>query len=306
MIRQRKATAYGMAAVLLWSTVASAFKLSLRYLDPSQLLLYASLTSLMALTGLLAVQGKLGLLFTGSRRDYARSAALGFLNPFLYYLILFKAYDLLPAQEAQPLNYTWAIALALLSVPLLRQRLTRADLAATLISYSGVLIISTRGDLWGLHFSSPLGVGLALGSTVIWAVYWLTNTRDRRDPVVALALNFAFGLPFVLCFVLVFSSPSVGDLRGLLGAVYVGVFEMGVTFVLWLSALRLSMSAARIGNLIFISPFLSLVFIHLLVGEEIQGSTLVGLVFIMGGLAFQQVRNRGRSGSIDDGKGSLP
>jgi len=140
---------------------------------------------------------------------------------------------------------------------------------------------------------------------VIWALYWLTNTRDRRDPVVALALNFAFGLPFVLGFVLVFSSPFVGDVRGLLGAVYVGVFEMGVTFVLWLSALRLSVSAARIGNLIFISPFLSLVFIHFLVGEEIQGSTLVGLAFIMGGLAFQQAGNRGRSGSSDDGKGSL-
>ncbi len=306
MIRQRKATAYGMAAVLLWSTVASAFKLSLRYLDPPQLLLYSSLTSLVALAGLLAVQGKLGLLLSGSRRDYARSAALGFLNPFLYYLILFKAYDLLPAQEAQPLNYTWAIALALLSVPLLRQRLSRADLAATLISYSGVVIISTRGDLWGLRFSSPLGVSLALGSTVIWALYWLINTRDGRDPVVALALNFAFGWPLVLGFVLLFSSPSVGDVRGLLGAVYVGVFEMGVTFVLWLSALRLSVSAARIGNLIFISPFLSLVFIHLLVGEEIQGSTLVGLVFIMGGLAIQQAGNRGRPGFRDEENGSSP
>jgi drug/metabolite transporter (DMT)-like permease len=69
---------------------------------------------------------------------------------------------------------------------------------------------------------------------------------------------------------------------------------MGFTFVLWLSALKLTTSASRIGNLIFISPFLSLVLIHFLVGEEIRGSTFVGLVFIMGGLAVQQAGHRGR------------
>ncbi len=295
MDAQKKAFLFGLSTVLLWSTVASAFKISLRYLDPPQLVLYASLASLLALGGLIGAQGKLGLVFAGTRRDYLRSLGLGLLNPFLYYLVLFKAYDLLPAQEAQPLNYTWAIALGLLSVPLLRQRLTKADILATAVSYAGVVIISTRGDILGLRFSDSLGVALALGSTVIWALYWIFNTRDRRDPVIGLFLNFLFGLPFVLAFVLLFSQTAVpADPRGLLGAAYVGVFEMGITFVLWLSALKLTNSASRIANLIFISPFLSLVFIHFLVGEDIKGSTLVGLVFIMGGLAVQQAGTRGR------------
>ncbi len=292
---QKKALFLGISAVLLWSTVASAFKLSLRYLEPSELVLYASAASLATLGLVLAVQGKLGLVLSSSRRDVLRSLGLGLLNPFLYYLVLFKAYDLLPAQEAQPLNYTWAVALGLLSIPLLGQRLTRADVLATAVSYTGVVIIATRGDLLGLRFSDPLGVGLALGSTVLWALYWIINTRDARDPVVGLFLNFCFGLPFVLAYVLIFSGWHAPDPRGLLGAAYVGVFEMGVTFVLWLSALKLTTSAARIGNLIFISPFLSLVFIHVLVGEEIRVSTFAGLVFIMGGLAIQQTGHRRRS-----------
>ena len=45
MTDQRKAYAHAMVAVLLWSTVASAFKLSLRYLDCAQLLLYSSVTA---------------------------------------------------------------------------------------------------------------------------------------------------------------------------------------------------------------------------------------------------------------------
>jgi drug/metabolite transporter (DMT)-like permease len=294
MDARKKAFLFGISAVLLWSTVASAFKISLRYLDPPQLVLYATLASLLVLGGVLAVQGKLGRAFSWTRREALLSLGLGLLNPFLYYLVLFEAYDRLPAQEAQPLNYTWAVALGLLSIPLLGQRLTRTDVAATAVSYTGVVIISTRGDLLALRFSDPLGVGLALGSTVIWALYWIFNTRDPRDPVVGLFQNFLLGLPFVLAFVLVFSRAAVPDPRGLLGAAYVGGFEMGITFVLWLSALKLTTSASRIGNLIFLSPFLSLVLIHFLVGEEILGSTFVGLVFIMGGLAVQQAGHRRR------------
>jgi len=292
MEKQRQAYLFGLAAVLCWSTVATAFKLSLRYLDPIQLLLYASLTSILVLAAVLAVQGRLGLLFGYSRREYLQSLGLGLLNPLLYYLVLLKAYDLLPAQEAQPLNYTWALTLALLSIPLLKQKLGLAELGAGLVCYSGVLVISTRGDLAGFHFSNPLGVALALGSTVIWALYWIFNTRDRRDPVAGLLLNFLFALPFILLACLLFSDPLVSDVRGLLGAVYVGVFEMGITYVLWLLALKRSANAARIGNLIFISPVFSLVFIHLLVGEEIFPSTLVGLGLILAGLVIQKLGRR--------------
>ncbi len=286
---QQKAYLYAFATVFFWSTVASAFKLSLRFLDPVQLLFVANLVSVTVLLLVLIVQNKTYLLLAVSRRELARSAVLGILNPFLYYLVLFKAYDLLPAQEAQPLNYTWAIALTLLSVPLLKQRVTRQELLAICISYFGVLIIATRGDPLALRFDSALGVTLALSSTVIWAVYWIYNTKDRRDPVVSLFLNFLLGLPFVTVAVFALSDFAVGGVAGLLGAAYVGIFEMGLAFVFWLNALRLTKSTAQIANLIFFSPFLSLIFIHFLVGEEIRVSTILGLIFIVAGNVLQRL-----------------
>ena len=45
MQNQAKAYLCGLAAVLLWSTVTTAFKLSLRRLDHIQLLRYASVVS---------------------------------------------------------------------------------------------------------------------------------------------------------------------------------------------------------------------------------------------------------------------
>ena len=130
MNRQTKAYIYAGSAVLMWSTVASAFKVSLRYVEVPHMLLYATLVSTLVFLVVAAWQRKLGQALSCSPKQYLRSAALGFLNPFLYYLVLFEAYDRLPAQEAQPLNYTWPVVVVILSVPLLKQPIGRVSLAA--------------------------------------------------------------------------------------------------------------------------------------------------------------------------------
>ncbi|MFP4070577.1 MAG: DMT family transporter [Desulfovibrionales bacterium] len=290
MRKQSQAYMYGLATVLLWSTVASAFKLSLRTLDVVELLFFSSLVSTAVLFVFVVLQKKLILLRTVTQKILAQSLLLGLLNPFSYYLILFKAYDLLPAQQAQPLNYTWAITLSLLSVPLLGQRLRPIDLLALFVSYAGVIVISTGGNVSALTMTSPLGVGLALFSTVVWALYWIANTRDRFDPVVRLFLNFVFGTVYTAA-AWWFSrkTHTLPAWSMLPGPLYIGVFEMGVTFVLWLKALKLSQSTAKVSNLIFLSPFLSLVLIHFLVGEVILPSTLTGLILIVGGILMQRI-----------------
>lgn len=291
MTRQRLAYVYGLGTVLIWSTVASAFKIALKDLDHYQLLLAADVVSIFTLLAILAWQGRLGLVRALPLRELLRNCALGVLNPFLYYLVLFKAYSLLPAQVAQPLNYTWAITLSLLSVPFLGQKLSRRDLAAICVSYLGVVVLSTQGNITGLDFGNPLGVGLALGSTLIWSLYWIGNTKNGTDPVLALLLNFSGALPLILATTLVFSTLPGWDNPGLPAAAYVGVFEMGVSFVLWLMAMRLTESTARIGNLIFLSPFLSLALIHAILGETIHTTTYAGLALILAGNLLGQRRS---------------
>ena len=290
-VDRRKAYLYGIATVLLWSTVASAFKLSLRYLDYAQLLLYASAVSTVALGCAVLVQGKVSHLWSEARRAWGRALLLGLCNPLAYYLVLFSAYERLPAQEAQPLNYTWALTLALLSVPLLKQRLRWQDGVGGIVCYAGVLVISTHGDVFALHFTDSLGVVLALGSTVLWALYWIFNTREAGDPTVRLFLNFALSLPFVGLYCAWQSSLWPVPIEGLVGAGYVGFFEMGVAFMLWQQALRYAENTAQVGNLIFVSPFLSLGFIYLLVDEAIRPSTPVGLALVVAGLVLQQMRS---------------
>jgi drug/metabolite transporter (DMT)-like permease len=288
MQKQKEAYIYASIAVFFWSTVASVFKISLRYFDVLQLLFYSTLTSVIVLFIVLCFQKKLSLLKALRKRDYVSSMILGFLNPFIYYIVLFKAYSLLPAQEAQPLNFTWSIMLVLLSIPLLRQSINIGSLLGILISYFGAFIIATRGDVSGFHFTNPAGVLLALGSALIWALFWIYNIRDKRDEVVKLFLNFSFGLIFISITVASsLSSTFTPNGFGIAGSVYVGIFEMGITFAIWLKALKLSRTTAQVSNLIYLAPFLSLVLIHYFVGETIFISSVIGLTFIVAGILIQ-------------------
>lgn len=286
METQKKAYAYAITAVLIWSTVASAFKISLRYISFIQLLFYASLTSLLVLLLILIFQKKMKLLKGFSKKDYLNSAFLGFLNPFLYYIVLFRAYSLLKAQEAQALNYIWGVVLAILSIPLLKQKIGIKNISGICVSFVGAFIISTEGR-FSFHFSNLEGITLALGSAFIWAIFWIFNVRDKRDEVAKLFLNFLFGIIFITIFMFSISEKISDEIEGIAGAIYVGIFEMGITFVIWIKALKLSKTSAQVGNLIYLSPFISLFIIHFLVGEKILLSTPIGLIFIISGIIIQ-------------------
>ncbi|PCM45107.1 DMT family transporter [Marinobacter sp. ANT_B65] len=288
MTDQKTAMLYGLGTVLLWSTVATAFKLALADLAPVQMLLVACASSVLVMAAILLLQKRWHLVFSLSRKQYIQSFGMGLINPCLYYFLLFGAFDRLPAQEAQPLNYTWALVLAYLSVPFLGHRLRKQDILAGLVCYAGVVVIATRGAVTTLGFSDPLGVSLAIGSTLVWASYWIIATRDTRDPVVGLFLNFLFGLP-VIVLICWWTEGLVLPVTGsLAAAVYVGTFEMGIAFVLWSYAMKKAENTSRVSNLVFISPFLSLVFIYFILGEQILPSTYIGLVMIVSGLWLQQ------------------
>lgn len=288
MDNNKKSYLYALAAVLCWSTIASALKITLRYIDFVQLLFYASATSLIVLAIALARQQKIHQLKKLKPTDFLRAAILGLISPFLYYLVLLKAYDLLLAQEAGTLNYIWPVVLVLLSIPLLKQKIGWISLTAIFISFFGTIVIGTQGNILELKFSSPLGVGLALVSAVFWSIYWIYNVKDKKDEIVKLFLNFAFGTFYIFIFLIASGRLGIPNIYGFMGSIYVGIFELGLTYILWLKALQLAKTTAKVSNLVFISPFISLFFIRFMVGETILLSTIAGLSLIVGGIILQQ------------------
>ncbi len=290
MDKTKQSYIYAILAIFFWSTIPTAFKICLKELPILPMLTIASAISAVALLVIVIAEKKTGRLKINSGSDIINSALLGLLNPFLYYLILLKAYQLLPAQVAQPLNMIWPIILVFLSVPILKQKISGRSFAALFISFIGVYIISSQGNLFKPGHADIKGVLLATGSSVFWALYFILNVRDKRDEAVKLFLNFLFGSIYLIAAVIITDSwPEDISFKGFASAVYIGLFEMGITFFFWLKALQLASTTDKVSNLVYLAPFLSLIFVHFILHEPVFYTTPAGLLLIISGIL---IRNR--------------
>ncbi|MCL1974217.1 MAG: DMT family transporter [Bacteroidetes bacterium] len=293
MKSDNKALILAISAVLCWSTIGSAFRLSLDFLPPHRLIFYAVLTSFIFTGVYMTLNGTIGNIFTFSFKQYLYSAFIALINPFAYYLMLLNAYDMLPTQVAGTINYIWPVLLVLLSALVLKQKINARSILACLISFMGLVMIVTRGRFSGLSYSNPVGVGLILCCSIFFALYWILNMKDSRREADKLILTYFFALLyFVPVQFLIPGSWCMPPIQGLLGAVYIGIFEMGLTFILWLKALKITTNTARISNLVFLSPFISLFFISIFIGEQIAFTTFAGLILIVLGIILSNMKTK--------------
>jgi drug/metabolite transporter (DMT)-like permease len=294
MDKSRLSYIYALLAILFWSTVPTTFKICLKELGILQMLTIASLVSTVVLFIVLVSGRKVNLIRNSTGKEILSSALLGLINPFIYYLILLRAYQLLPAQVAQPLNMIWPIILVFLSVPLLGQKIRLISYIALFISFAGVYIISSQGNLFGHMHSDIRGVLLATGSSVFWAFFFILNVRDKREETLKLFMNFLFGTVYLLAAMTITGKWNIGgsSFKGFAAAIYIGIFEMGITFWFWLKALQLASSTDKVSNLVYIAPFLSLVFVHFILHEPVYYTTPAGLILIISSIWIQNIKTR--------------
>ena len=276
-------------AVLSWSTVATAFKVALSYLTHFEMLLVASFTSLAIFAVVLTVQRRWGAVKALPRRTWGYFALLGLLNPVAYYLVLFKSYDLLPAQVAQPVNYFWPIFLLVLLALFAKQRIPAKKYVGMFISLGGLVLISTGGGQMGNLEISPFGLFLGLMSAVLWATYWMVNNKNshKADATIACFMSFLFGSVYLAIGAL-FVGVNLHTLPGILSGMYVGAFEMGIPFICFGLAIRTTSNPSLVNQLCYLSPFLSLFFVSTILGEQIVPSTYIGLSLIVAGIVFNE------------------
>ena len=276
-------------AVLSWSTVATAFKLALEHLTHFELLLVASSTSLLIFAIILTFQHRWKSLIGISIGKFGYFALLGLLNPVLYYLVLFKSYSLLPAQIAQPINYMWPIFLTVFLAIFAHQPIPNRKYIGLIISLCGLIIISIGSSKIGHFDVSGVGIFFAALSAVLWSVYWMvTNCNNgKTDAYVALFICFLFGTIYLLimaCFLGIHTFTTIGILSGM----YVGCFEMGIPFVAFGYAISKTDNPALINQMCYLSPFMSLFFISVILHEPIVMTTYLGLGMIVAGIIFNQ------------------
>lgn len=289
MKQTNKAILYACIAVLSWSTVATAFKKSLEHISHFELVLVSCVTSLLIFAILMTIQKKWSLLKGLTGKEWGYFALLGLLNPVAYYLVLFKSYDLLPAQVAQPINYAWPIVLVVLLAFVTKQRIPGKKYIGMAISLAGVATISLGGGLAMENGLSVSGLLLAALSAFLWALYWVVNNKnkERFDASLAFFMTFLFGSIYMTIGSF-FVGVDLNTVPGLLWGSYVGAFEMGIPFIFFGMAMRKTDNPALINQLTYLSPFMSLFLISIVLGEKIVPTTMIGLALIVFGIVFNE------------------
>lgn len=275
-------------AVMSWSTVATAFKVALQTMTTFEMLFVACATALIIFTFWMLATGSWHELRLLTPNLWVRFAILGLIAPVVYYLMLFKAYDLLPAQIAQPINYIWPILLAVLIAVVEKKPVPKSKYAGMAVSLGGVVFISLGGTGITGEISAP-GIILAIVSAMLWGIYWLINDslKSKVSEIPALFLTFFFGMMYL--FIGNFFQPIEHlEPRSLFAGIYIGAFEMGIPFICFGMAIRETRNPALINQLCYLAPFLSLFIISLVLDETIVTSTYIGLSLIVGGIIYNQ------------------
>ena len=257
------------------------------------LLIISSTTALFVFAINLGINGKLlkTLRSLIDRETLIRSVWQGALNPFIYYLILFKGYSLLPAQIAQPMNFSWQVVMIVLMAIFMKQKIGFKQALGVAVSFGGVVILSLNNGADSSGTLSLAGIVLILTSTVIWALYWMLKIDNSKDPAEELFRNFLTGVIYLLIVYLIFPEPITFGIP-FFAAVYVGLFEMGITFILWNKALNIASDRVIITQMIYLAPMLSFIIINRVLGEEIQLLTIAGLALIVSGIFISNITGK--------------
>ena len=111
--------------------------------------------------------------------------------------------------------------------------------------------------------------------------------KNSIDAIVSLFGSFLCGSLYLIACIPVFGL-NLPNLDGLLAGMYVGGFEMAIPFICFGIAMRITSNPTLINQLCYLSPFLSLFFIAMVLEEPIVVTTYIGLILIVTGIVFNE------------------
>jgi drug/metabolite transporter (DMT)-like permease len=182
MTSRRRATLSGIAAILLWASLAVLTTTA--SLPPFQLL---------ALTFLLGgIFGCIWLVRPGgpglaALRQAATPAALTTTALFTYHALYFIAFRRAPAVEVNLVNYLWPLLIVVFTGWFAGIRVYPGQWLGTFLGLAGAALAVTRGQSLDIQASHITGYLAALGAALTWSAYSVLNRRFGTVPSAAIA-----------------------------------------------------------------------------------------------------------------------
>lgn len=285
----KKTYLFAGTSILLWSTLATVSKLLLGSMNSVQVLMISAAFAFVALFLYNLATGKLRVMKEYKAKDYLILVAIGLPGTLFYNLFYFGGAAILPASQAFIVNYLWPIMSVVFACILLKETLTGRKAIAFVISFLGVATVA-GGDLLNFQPQTLTGILLCMGAAVSYGAYTALNQRFSYDKQVAVMI--AYGSTAILCLLIQLAMGAPMDLGWghVAGLGWNGIGVMAVATTTWAMALDCG-NTAKISNLAYITPFLSLVWVFFVLKEVPTPWAIGGLCLIVLGI-FVQLKDK--------------
>jgi len=275
----RKGIVYALLTVGLWSTLGVGLKLAVSSVGSFSATVYVISFSTIAMFIYLTCVGKTRQIAPIFRKLPWFFVLTGLTGLGVHQVLYLKGYSLLPASQVIIIHYLWPLTMVVLSVVIFRERTTRAAALFVLLGFVGLYVVISNGA-W-LRIDLGTGVIVTFVGSFCWALFSVLIKHWEFDIDVGTFLFHVFGLAFLVALIPVFGFTFQLSVTDVLGLAYLGVFPTAISYVLWNHALRLARTSLC-SNIVLLMPVLSLVWIRLILKEDITAYQLIGFAMILG------------------------
>jgi len=286
----KKQYLYAMISIFLWSTTATITKVLLGDLNSMQILAVGSLLAFVFLLIINLIKGNLKELKKYKLKDYLQIFIIGILGTFLYNLFLYLGIDTLEASQAFIINYLWPIMTVVFACIILKEKMTVRKSIAIVLSFIGVIIVTAKGDLLNVGKESIIGAIYCVMAAVSYGLFSVLNKQKGYNKFLSMMLFYLVSFIISLIYIVISKNTIVLQLNQLIGLVWIGVFTSAIAFTSWALALEKG-DTAKISNLAYITPFLSLIWTSLILREKFNIYSIIGLIVIVFGI-FIQIKDK--------------
>ena len=282
----KKEYVYAGISIFFWSSLATVTKLLLGSLNSMEILLVSSLFAFLFLLLVNVIKGNLKELKQYAFTDYIQMFGVGALGIFLYHLFLYMGIDAMEASQAFIINYLWPIMSVLFACIILKEKMTIRKLAAILLSFLGVIVVASDGHLLQMGKSSLVGALYCILAAVSYGLFTVLNKKNHYNQYVSMMLYYLASTLISLVYVVLAKDSFTLSLPQTLGMLWIGIFTTAIAFTTWGLALKQG-DTAKISNLAYITPFLSLVWTFFILKEKLNLYSIAGLLIIVLGIFIQ-------------------
>ncbi len=280
--------------VLIWGSNFSVVKAALAQFHP---LAFNSLRFVLASVVLAAFLAVFGGRPRFDRRDWPRLVGLGLLGNVGYQILFIYGIDWTLAGNAALMLSAVPLIVAMLSVALGHESLSRAGWAGAVLSVSGIVLI-VWGSSRGLSFGTDTVRGdlTMLAAACAWSAYTVLSSPYVRRygtlPVTAWTMWVGTAGLLIVAAPALWAQEWAAISPAAWGALaFSGVFAIAVAYVLWYYGVR-HLGSSRTAVYSNTVPVVALIVAWLALGEVPTLMQVAGTVLLLGGIGLARLRRQ--------------